>query len=270
MDCKKALGECAGDLDAAAKWLREKGISKAAKKADRDANEGLIIEVTDPAGQFGMLAEINCETDFVAKNDSFQAFVKDVGATIADAGVSDLESALAVEKGSSNVDEFVKSKVIEVGENLKLANVARYDVEGTGAIASYIHMGGKVGVLVEVAFNNAESASKEACQALLKDLSLHVAASAPAGLSRDDIPTELVEAEKEVFRKQMENSGKPANIIDKIVEGKLGKFYSEQCFLEQSFIKNPDQSINELIASVSKEIGDDISVKRFTRFAIGA
>ena len=154
MDCKKALQENDGDLDASAKWLREKGISKAAKKADRAAKEGIIFAQLEDGAQSGVLAEINCETDFVAKNESFQAFVADLVGTVAAAGAADLEAALAVPKGDGTVDTFVQAKVIELGENLQFRRMARFEVSGNGAIASYIHLGGNVFVLFEVGCGN--------------------------------------------------------------------------------------------------------------------
>lgn len=269
MDCKKALQECEGDLEAATKWLREKGISKAAKKADRAAKEGIVFAHLDEGAQSGLLVEINCETDFVAKNENFQAFVADLVTTVADSGATDLATALAISKGEGTLHTFVQSKVIELGENLQFRRMARFDVSDSGVIASYIHLGGKVGVLVEVGYTNADTAGTEGFRDLVKDLTLHIAATAPAGLSPADIPAELVETEKEVFRQQMINSGKPAEIIEKIVAGKLGKFYSEQCLLEQGFVKEPDVTIAKLLESRGKDLGDTLTIRRFIRFGLG-
>lgn len=269
MECKNALKETEGDIEAAVKILRERGQAKAAKKADRAANEGVIFAQIDEAGKSGTILEINCETDFVAKNDNFQAFVADVAGTVADGGADSAEAALALPKGEGTLDEFIKTKVLEMGENLQLRRVARFDVAGEGAVASYIHLGGKVGVLLEVGAENADSSSSDAFRNLVKDLTLHIAASAPAGLSREDIPADLIEAEKDIFRKQLEGEGKPAELIEKIIPGKLGKFYSEQCLLEQGFIKDPDSTIKALIEAQSKELGDTLSIRRFIRFGLG-
>ncbi|MDP0492363.1 MAG: translation elongation factor Ts [Verrucomicrobiota bacterium JB023] len=270
MECKKALSETNGDLDAAIKLLRERGELKAAKKADRDAKEGLVAAKLSADGKTGVMVEVNCETDFVAKNDNFVAFVNELLDTVASSDAQDLESALAVSHGDSNVDAFVKAKVIELGENLQFSRFIRFDVEGEGAIASYIHLGGKVGVLLEVGCDKADTPAQAGFQDLVKDLTLHIAAAAPAGLNREDIPAELVEAEKEVFRKQMENSGKPADIIEKIITGKLGKFYSEQCLVDQGFVKEPDTSISGLLEAKGKELGDTLTIRRFARFAVGS
>ncbi|NIP92732.1 MAG: elongation factor Ts [Akkermansiaceae bacterium] len=269
MDCKKALKETDGDIEAAIKHLREKGAIKAAKKADRAAKEGTVAAHIDDDSKHGTLIEVNCETDFVAKNENFQAFVSELVGAVAAAGASDLEAANAVPHGDGTIDEFVKAKVIELGENLQFRHVTRFDVEGPGVVAAYIHFGGKVGVLLEVGCGNDDTTGNDTFRELVKDLTLHIAAAAPAGLSRDDIPARLVEAEKDLFRKQMEDSGKPPEILDKIIEGKLGKFYSESCFLEQGFVKDPDTSVGKLIEAKSKELGDTLTVRRFVRYAVG-
>ncbi|MGJ8698313.1 MAG: translation elongation factor Ts [Verrucomicrobiaceae bacterium] len=269
MECKNALKETNGDLEAAVKLLREKGQAKAVKKADREAKEGIVAAHIDEAAKTGVLIEINCETDFVAKNDNFQAFVKDILDTVAASNAGNAEEALALPKGEGSLDEFIKTKVLEMGENLKLRRVERLSVDGEGAVASYIHMGGKVGVLIEVSADKADSAQSDSFRDVVKDLTLHIAASAPAGLNREDIPADLVEAEKDIFRKQMEGAGKPADILEKIIEGKLTKFYSERCLLEQGFIKEPDTTIKALLAAKSKELGDNLVVTRFVRFGLG-
>lgn len=269
MECKKALQETDGDIEAAIKKLREAGAIKAAKKADRAAKEGVVAAHIDEDGKHGILAEVNCETDFVAKNENFQAFVSELVTTVAASGAADLDAANAVSHGDSTIEDFVKAKVIELGENLQFRRVTRFDVDGSGVVASYIHLGGKVGVLVEVGCDNDATTGDEGFRALVKDLTLHIAASAPAGLGRDDIPGDLVEAEKDLFRKQMENSGKPPEILDKIIDGKLGKFYSEKCLLEQGFVKDPDTTINGLLEAKGKELNDTLSIRRFVRFALG-
>lgn len=269
MECKQALTECGGDIEAAIKYLRERGAIKAAKKADRIAKEGVVAAQISEDGKSGVLIEINCETDFVAKNDNFKAFVDEVASAVSASGAATLDAALAADKSGETVDAFIKAKVIEMGENLQLRRIERFDVSGEGAVASYIHLGGKVGVLIEVSTEKAETVKTEAFADLVKDLTLHIAAAAPAGLAREDIPAELVDAEKEIFRKQMEGQNKPAEIVEKIIEGKLVKFYSETCLLEQGFVKDPDSTIKALISSKGKELGDDINIVRFTRFGLG-
>lgn len=269
MDCKKALTETSGDLEAAVTWLREKGISKAAGKADRDASEGIIAARLSDDGKSGILVEVNCETDFVSRNETFVAFVDEIADTLAASDAKDLESALAVSKGEGTIDEFVKAKVIELGENIQLRKFERFDLSDSGTIAQYIHMGGKVGVLVEVGAKQGETAAKEEFRELVRDITLHIAAAAPKGLSSDDIPTDLVEAEKNVFRAQLNNEGKPAEIIEKIILGKIGKFFSENCLLEQAFVKDPDQKVKGLVESTGKAVGDELEIRRFVRFGLG-
>ena len=269
MECKNALKETEGDIDAAIKILRERGEAKAEKKASRDANEGIIVAALAESGKSGVLVEINCETDFVAKNENFQAFVGEVAATVLAGNVTDLEAAKALPKGDETLEGFIKTKVLEMGENLQFRRFDRLTLNGEGAVASYIHLGGKVGVLIEVSSEKAETASSETFKDLVKDLTLHIAATSPAGLKREDIPAELVESEKDIFRKQMEGAGKPADILEKIIEGKLRKFYSERCLLEQGFVKEPDTAIKSLLEAKGKELGDTITVNSFLRFGLG-
>jgi elongation factor Ts len=269
MDCKKALTETNGDLDAAATWLREKGISKAAKKSDRQASEGIIAARLSEDGKSGILVEVNCETDFVARNDNFVALVDEVADTLAASDAADLDAALKVPKDGGTLEDFIKSKVIEVGENIQMRKFERFELADHGAIAQYIHMGGKVGVLVEVGAKQGDTAAKDEFRDLVKDITLHIAAAAPKGLGRDDIPADLVEQEKEVYRAQLANEGKPTEIIEKIIQGKIGKFYSETCLLEQAFVKDPDQKIEKLVDSVGKSLGDDLEIRRFIRFGLG-
>ena len=269
MECKNALKETEGDVDAAIKFLRERGAIKAAKKADREAKEGIVSANIDAESKSGVLVEVNCETDFVAKNDNFKAFVSELTDAVAGSDASDVESANSISKDEGSLDDFVKAKVIELGENLQFRRMVRYDVEGSGVVASYIHLGGKVGVLLEVNCGKAESASNDSFRELVKDLTLHIAASSPAGIGRDEISSDLVEAEKDLFRKQMEDSDKPPEIMEKIIEGKLGKFYSTVCLLEQGFIKDPDQTISDLLAVKGKDLDDELTVRRFARFGVG-
>ena len=267
MDCKRVLTETNGDIDASIKLLRERGIAKAGAKADRAANEGIITaRVTGPVG---ILLEINCETDFVSKNDNFQAFVNEVADTLVAANAPDHAAALAVAHAGSSMEDFVKSKVIEVGENLQFRKYVRFDAAPGGVIGSYIHMGGKVGVLIEMGTTKPETAATETFRELIKDLTLHIAASAPKGLSRDDIPAAIVENEKDIFRARLTAEGKPANLIEKILPGQLGKFFAESCFLEQGFVKDTDITVAKLLDAKGAELADTLTVTRFVRFGLG-
>ena len=272
MDCKAALTEAGGDLEEASVILRKKGITGAEKKAGRATSEGVIASTIDSSAKTGVLIEVNCETDFVAKNENFQSFVEGLLEHVASAeSVDSIETVLTqTYAGDSNltVADVVKAKIGELGENMALSRAERFTVEGEGVIATYIHPPGKVGVLLEVGTGSADSATNESFRELVKDIALHIAAAQPLCVTRDEVSADKVEAEKEIFREQVK--GKPENIIDKIVEGKLDKFYSGVALLEQGFIKDPDQTIKDLLAAKGKEIGDEgLTVRRFARFAVG-
>ena len=257
-DCKKALEQTDGDFDAAVKILREKGASVAAKRASKEANEGMVAaNVTDDA-QNGAMIEVNCETDFVTRNEDFQAFVEELRAEALN---------FETDKMAEGVAKKVEDKMASIGEKIQFRRNVKWTVEGTGAITSYIHMGGKVGVLVEVGCEKAESISSPVFQELSKDLTLHVAAAAPQYLCRDEVPAELLEEEMDIARKQLE--GKPENIMEGILKGKANKFYSQICFIEQGFVKEDKTSITELLAEKGKELGDTLTVKRYVRFQLG-
>jgi elongation factor Ts len=262
MDCKKVLTETNGDIEASIKLLRERGIAKAGAK-------GIITARVNGAATTGILLEVNCETDFVSKNENFQAFVSGIADKLADSNAADHAAALAVSHGESTLQDFVKAKVVELGENLQFRKYVRFDAAPGGVVASYIHLGGKVGVLLEVGTNNAAVASKPAFQELIKDLTLHIAACAPKGLSRNDIPEEIVNTEKDIFRVRLIEQGKPENIIENILKGQIAKFFAESCFLEQGFVKDPDVTITQLLEQKGKELGDTLSVTRFVRFGLG-
>ena len=259
MECKKALVEANGDKVAAVKILRESGMAIAAKKATRTAKQGIIAADISADAQSGRMIEVNCETDFVSKNDNFKAFVADL--LKSSAGVAD--NAIA-ETAKAKVD----AKVAEIGENIIARRNVTYKVQGVGAIAAYVHLGGKLGVMVEVGCKNAASVQNPAVKALLADLTLHITAVNPACITRDQVPAETVDAEKEIYAKQVE--GKPANIIDKIVAGKLEKFYGQICLVEQPFVKDQDKTISAVLAEAGKAAGDEFTIRRFVRWQLGA
>jgi len=259
MDCKKALQETDGDFDAAVKILRERGAAVAAKRASKEANEGIIGAVVTDGNQSAAMIEVNCETDFVARNDDFQAFVVELTTEALNHESDTMAEAIA---------DKITDKISSIGEKLQLRRNAKWTVEGTGSITSYIHMGGKVGVLIELGFDNADTSNNPVFQELAKDLTLHVAAAAPQYLTRDEVPAELIEAEQDIFRKQLE--GKPENMIENILKGKTNKFFSQICFIEQGFVKEDKVSITDFVAEKSKEIGDTVSIKRYIRYQLGA
>lgn len=255
MECKRALGEAQGDLEAAVDILRKKGAASAAGKADREAKEGVIAQAILPGAKVGVLLEVNCETDFVAKNDGFRAFCDDVAKKLAQTPGADVEA--------DRVEAVQKIK-----ENLVIRRHARIEVTGHGSVAAYIHTGGKVGVLVEVGAEKDSTASNEDFKQLVRDITLQIAAANPVCINRDEVPSALVEREREVYRGQVP-AGKPANIVEKIIDGKMDKFYSGACLLDQAFIKNPDQTITQLIAEKNKALGEKIVLRRFIRYMVG-
>jgi elongation factor Ts len=257
MECKRALAEAGGDMAKATKLLRERGMAVAAKKASRTANQGLVASLLADDGKTGSLVEVNCETDFVARNPTFQTFVAELAKK-----ACTTDASLAEEMKTQ-----VTAKIAEIGENIIIRRNARYTLGGSGKIASYIHLGGKVGVLLEVACGKAETVKSPAFEELAKDLTLQIAASSPKWLTSSEVPADIIAAEREIYAKQV--TGKPANIVDKIVDGKLKKFYGETCLVDQPFVKEPKQSITQLIAAKNKDLGDTIAVKRYVRYQVG-
>ena len=257
MECKKALTQAQGDLDAAVDILRKSGAASAAKKASRDANEGLIAQYILPGGKAGVLVEVNCETDFVARNDSFRAFCDELAKKIAANPAVDLEA-----------DRI--AAVARIGENIKIARHARLEVSGNGLVAAYIHTGAKVGVLVEVGAGKAETTSREEFKQLVKDITLQIAAGHPQAVSREEVPAEVVAKEREIAAQSDRLKGKPAAALEKILAGVLDKFFQTYCLVDQGFVKrNSEVSVKEHVGQVAKQLGDEITIRRFLRFQVG-
>lgn len=257
MDCKKALGETSGDLNAAVDLLRKKGVATAGKKAGREAKEGVIAQNIAPGGRLGVLVEVNCETDFVAKNESFRAFCDEVAKRVANDPNADLES-------------FRVEQVAKIGENIKISRNARLEVSGNGLIAGYIHTGAKVGVLVEVGAGKEATASNEAFRTLVRDITLQIAAANPTAVSREQVDPAIIEKEREIARNSDRLKGKPAQAIEKIVDGMVDKYLQTICLVDQGFVKkNSEITVREHVANVGKEIGDDLTIRRFVRFQVG-
>ena len=255
MECKRALTETNGDLEAAIDALRKKGAASAAKKADREAKDGTIAQAILPGSKVGVLVEVNCETDFVAKNDSFKGFCEEIAKKIASSPGADFEA-----------DRI--TAVQKIGENILIRRSERIEVAGNGLVAAYIHTGGKVGVLVEVGSEHEATAQNEDFKQLVRDITLQIAAANPICVDRTQVPAALAEREREVYRGQVP-PGKPANIVEKIVDGKMDKFFSSSCLIDQAFIKNPDQTSSQLLAEKSKTLGEKLSIRRFVRFMVG-
>lgn len=259
LDCKKALEETGGDIEKAVDTLRKKGLAAAAKKAGRAATEGLVAAVIAADGKSGALVEVNSETDFVAKNDKFQAFVADIANQVLAAAPADIDALLAqdsVKEPGKSIQIALNEAISVIGENLQIRRFARF--ASNGLTGSYIHAGGKIGVLVELA-GNGDLAS------LAKDIAMHIAAAAPQYVRRDEVAADVIEREKDIYRDKARQTGKPDNIIEKIIEGQIGKFYAEVCLLEQNFVKDPDKTIQQVL----KSAGADVTVSRFARFVLG-
>ena len=257
MECKRALVEAKGDKAAAIKLLRERGMAIAAKKSGRAANQGVIASAIDATGRTGSLVEVNCETDFVAKNDGFRAFVQELAVKAAGT-----DGQLA-----ETCKTEIVAKIAEIGENILARRNLRFQVAGPGRVASYIHHGSSIGVLLEAACAKPETADAAVMAEFLKDVCMHIAASSPRYVDRAAVPPAVVAAEREIFAKQAQ--GKPANIIEKIVDGKMNKFYEQVCLLEQPFVRDPEQKVGQLLQQKNKEIGDTIVLRRFARFQVG-
>lgn len=257
MECKRALVEAQGDKAKAVTILRERGIAIAHKKASRAANQGVIASALLEGGRAGSLVEVNCETDFVAKNEKFKAFVQSLAGRAAAAEINLAEAAAAE----------VTAQIAEIKENIVVRRSLRYAVQGAGRVASYIHHGGTIGVLLEAACQKPETAGQPAFLELVKDLCLHVAASSPAYIDRHGVPAGVIAAERDIYAKQI--VGKPANIIGKIVDGKMNKFYEQVCLVDQPFVKDQDKRVSALLKEQGALLNDAVSVRRFARFQVG-
>ena len=269
MDCKKALMNSDGDMEKAIDWLREKGLAQAAKKASRIAAEGVVAQYTAPCGCTGVIVEVNCETDFVAKTDNFKNFANNVAKHIAKANpadVDDLMNQKFVDDETKTIADLVSEATVAIGEKITVRRFARYQT--AGVVSTYIHMGGKVGVIVEVETDETGKAS-DAVKEFAHDLALQVAAAKPEAVRREEVNGENLEKEREIYRIKALESGKPEKIVDKIVEGQIEKYYKEVCLLEQVFVKDGDKTIKGLVAEVSKAVGAPIDVVRYARFERG-
>lgn len=255
MDCKKVLTETDGDMEKAIELLRERGITKAAKKTDRVAAEGIVAAYVTEDGKVGSVVEVNSETDFVGKNEEFRSFVADVAEQIAKenpANVEELLNQKSMKDSTKTVQEVLTGKIATIGENITIRRFERF--ESNGLVEKYIHGDGKIGVLVELENGDSE---------LAKDICMQIAASKPEFLDRESVPVERVEKEMEILKVQAMNEGKPAEIAEKMVQGRIGKFYAEICLVEQPFVKDPDMKVSKLVESKGAK------VVRFARFEKG-
>ncbi len=264
MDCKKALTECDGNMDKAIEFLREKGLAAVAKKSGRIAAEGLVYGVVDADKKVGALIEVNSETDFVAKNQDFVDFVEQCAKTVINENPADVDALMSVKAfGTENtISEVLQEKVLTIGENLKIRRFVRME----GDLVTYIHGNGRIGVICKF---NTDVADKEGFAAYTKDIAMQIAAANPQYLNRAAVPAETIEKEKEILTAQALNEGKPANIAEKMVMGRINKYYKEVCLLDQEFVKDGDLTITKYTDKTAKELGGSISIEGFVRFEKG-
>lgn len=253
MDCKKALVATEGDMEKAIDFLREKGLSQAAKKAGRVAAEGAVVAYVTEDGKTGAIVEVNCETDFVGKNENFQALAKSIAELIVKSNPADVDALLASEMDGKTVKDVVTEAIAKIGENISVRRFVRYE-SAEGKVYSYIHGGGKIGVLVDMKGGDAE---------LGKDIAMQVAAANPQFLNRNEVPDSELEHEKDILTEQARNEGKPENIIAKMVMGRINKYYKEVCLVDQEFIRDGDLTISKLLKSKNADVA------RFARFQLG-
>ncbi|HEY5674492.1 MAG TPA: translation elongation factor Ts [Malonomonas sp.] len=264
MDCKKALTETGGNMEEAVDFLRKKGLSAAAKKSGRVAAEGMVVAGSQ--GTVGALVEVNAETDFVAKNDAFQGFAAGIQSVVLNNAVADVEAlkALPYPGTGRTVAEELTHQIATIGENMDLRRFVRVDA-GQGVVAAYVHGGGKIGVLVEM-----QTASTDArVEELGKQIAMHVAAASPQYLQREEVPSEVIDKEKDIMRVKALDSGKPENIVDKIIVGQINKYFGEVCLLEQAFVIDPDHKVSKVVENLAKELGTEIKLNSYVRFQLG-
>lgn len=259
MECKNALQENNGDIEKAILWLRERGLSRAAKKADRVTAEGLVKVLINDSQNAGVLLELNCETDFVSKNEDFQNFSEALARLALDQKINDIEVLKEAQLNGEKVSDALTALIARIGENINLRRVRSFSTD-SGIVAGYTHMGGKIGTIVVL-----EGSTDESVKELARDLAMHVAASAPRYLSSEDVDPAELEQEKELARKRLQEENKPADLIEKILGGQIQKFYKEVCLVEQAFVKDANQSVKQLL----KDLGKGAKITAFARFQLG-
>lgn len=262
-DCKKALDEANGDMQEAVEILRKRGAASAAKRADRSANEGIVIAKTSADGSKSVILEVNCETDFVARNEEFVKYAEEIANAILNSDAKDEASLMAVQIGDKTLGDLHNEILAKFSEKIGLK---RFEVvNATGFVADYIHAGSRLGVLLETNINNAVEEAK----ALLRDIAMQIAAMNPAYVKREDVQTDALEKEIEIYRDKAIQEGKTPEIADRIAKGQIEKFYQEQCLLEQSFVKDSKKTVNDILNEIAKLTGEPASVISFRRYFLG-
>jgi elongation factor Ts len=265
MDCKQALADTDGNIDKAIKLLKEKGLAEAQKRSGRAAKEGIITVGFNKENDVACMVEVNCETDFVSRTDKYRDFVENLAKTVLDRKIENPKEL------SEDIGNIIKDAISTFGENIILRKIVRFKKtdQERSVFQSYIHMGGKVGVLVEFLLENKDMANNDNFQEFAKNVALQIASMSPYAVSRDEFSEEVINEQKEIFTKQAEDSGKPENILEKIVRGKMEKFYSETSLLEQKFVKDTNITIGKYLAETQDKAGGKIDLKRFARFKLG-
>lgn len=288
MECKKALVEANGDLAEAEVILRKRGIAAATKKQSRSTKQGMIASHISGNGKTGVLVEVNCESDFVARTEDFQSLTSEIATHIAQTKPKYVRAEEVTEQERANfkahealyeqkfvhdqnttIADLVKTKVAKLGENISVSRFTIYDVNSSGLVGSYIHAGAQIGVLVEMNLHSAATAGKEEFKVLLRDLAMQIAAANPQYVSRDEVPADVLAKERDIQRERALGEGKPEKMVDKIAEGRMSKFYEEVCLLDQPFIRENTISVAELVRTGGAKLGDNFSVSRFIRYKVG-
>ncbi len=267
MDCKKALDETGGDMQKAMEYLRKKGAALAAKRAEREAREGVVVVTINDAADTGVILELNCETDFVARGEDFTGFANAIAQTALDGGIDSAESMMGVSLGSvygdENVEDAIKTMTGKLGEKIELKRLSHVKTDG-GLVAGYVHPGSKLGSMVEMSCGNTKEAVLFA-----KDIAMQVAAASPIVVERSNVPADYIEKEREIYRQQALSQGKPEQFVDKIVTGRLEKYYQEVVLLEQAFIKDSNAKVQDVLKEFAKQHDMQITVNGFIRYQLG-
>lgn len=262
-DCKKALEETSGNFEEAIEYLRKKGAASAAKRADKEANEGLVTSISTEDNKKSVLTEITCETDFVAKNEEFVKYANDVTKEYLNNNVDSVEALKALKIGEKTIEDLHNEILAKFSEKIDINRIKKFETDGY--IESYIHGGSKLGVMLSINTDKLNDESKT----LVKDIAMQIAAMRPVSIDRSGVPTELLEKEKEIYREQAIQEGKPEEIAEKVAQGRVGKFYKENCLLEQIFVKDSKKTITDVLKEISEQVGEEVKITDFVRISIG-
>jgi elongation factor Ts len=272
MECKKALTECNGDIEKATNWLRERGIAKAVSKAERETKEGIIFSHITPTFKVGAMIEVNCETDFVAKNEDFRNLCLSLANHVIEKSPADVNQMLEQKfynDPEKSVSDLIAVNIAKIGENIQISRFSRLELDKPGRIYSYVHTNDKLGVLVTISTETDNIIKNETFEVLCKDIAMHITANSPLAITPDEIDPKLVENEREVYRNKALNDGKPEAVVDKIVDGQIKKLYKENCLLQQEFVKDATKTVQDVINETMVAVGEKINVVKFVRFVLG-